>query len=212
MSEPFSDAQRAELKRIVDGLRAAIGAVVSLDAPIDTLRALAEQAESLGAALAPWSGKKPFPPFPQEPGSVFPFSPATGPFNPLAPPMEIETRDGEQKRVVARMRFARAYEGPPSYVHGGVLASAYDQILAYANRANGVGGLTASLTVRYRRPTPLDTELQFESWTEEVGEQKIVARGECRAGGELLTECEGIFVRINAERAKRLWQNGVNQK
>jgi acyl-coenzyme A thioesterase PaaI-like protein len=204
----LSDEQRRELERLIDGLRGAIAAAVSLDAPAETLRALADQATALAGALAPHSGTPPLERFPRHATTVFPYSPVTGRYNPLSPIFAIAVEQGEQKRVVARVTFSSAYEGPPSYVHGGVVASTFDQVLAYANRANSVGGVTASLTVRYRRPTPLHRELRFEAWTERIEDQRVVARGECYAGDDLLTECEGLFVRIDAERARRLWPGG----
>jgi acyl-coenzyme A thioesterase PaaI-like protein len=82
-------------------------------------------------------------------------------------------------------------------VHGSIIASVYDQLLAFAAIAAHCAGPTATLTVHFRRMTPLHTPLRFVAWVDRVDGRKAFVRGECRArdGGELLTESEGMFVR-----------------
>ena len=77
-------------------------------------------------------------------------APSTGPGNPVAPPMvATDTADG---RATGRVTLGKPHEGPPGLVHGGVVATLLDHVLARAVRAAGRGGLTATLTVTYRRP------------------------------------------------------------
>jgi acyl-coenzyme A thioesterase PaaI-like protein len=116
----------------------------------------------------------------------------------MAPPVEYEYRDG---RLFGRGVFHAAYEGPPGYVHGGWIALAFDEILGMANIAGGHPGMTGRLSVRYRRPTPLHTELRFEAWTEQVDGRRIVTRGTLEANGLVTAEAEGLFVVIDPERA-----------
>ena len=53
--------------------------------------------------------------------------------------------------------IARHYEGPPGSAHGGIIAAYLDEILAGAVlRATGRPGVTGELTVRYRRPVPIE--------------------------------------------------------
>ena len=61
------------------------------------------------------------------------------------------------------VRFGSAYEGPPGHVHGGFVAAAFDEVLGYVQSLGGRPGMTGTLTVRYRSPTPLYTELRFEA-------------------------------------------------
>ena len=213
MAAVFPDAERSELLRLVGALKTVIRHAVTLRADAATLHGLANRAESLAAALGPLSGTRPFPPYSTDP-TYLPFSAVMGPYNPVAPDVAIRIEADEAraasgvqhaKRAVAEVRFSNVYEGPPTYVHGGWIAAMYDQVLAFANRANGFGGLTASISCRYKKPTPLETPLRFEAWVEKIEEPKIFTRAECRVGTELLTEAEGIFVRVDAERARRLF-------
>jgi acyl-coenzyme A thioesterase PaaI-like protein len=127
-----------------------------------------------------------------------PRSPLVGVASPMAPPIDYEYRDG---RLFARGVFHAAYEGPPGYVHGGWIALAFDEVLGMTNIASGHPGMTGRLAVRYRRPTPLHTELAFESWTESVDGRRIVTRGTLTAGDTVTAEAEGLFVVIDPERA-----------
>jgi len=208
MRNEFTEPQRAELLRLVRALKDASLATTALDAPAETLRGLADQAESLVAALARVSsngdGTWPFAAYGPGPTDL-PFNPVSGPFNPTAPAVAFSTEGEAPRHLVARVRFTQLYEGPPSFVHGGWIAAMFDQALGVANHVNELGGLTASLTTRYRRPTPINTELRFEAWPVQIDDRKVLTHGECRHNGELLTECDGVFVRMDARLASRIF-------
>jgi hypothetical protein len=202
----FTRAQRDELLRVLGGLRGAIEASVSLSAPLDELRSLADQAHALARSLEARSGQKPIARYGQvldasDPNAMIAYSPITGPYNPLAPPVELSVdagETGEHPHVVGAIAFGEAYEGPPACVHGSIIASVYDQLLALAAIAAECAGPTATLTVHFRKMTPLRTPLRFEAWVDRIDGRKAFVRGTCRArdGGELLSESEGLFVRF----------------
>jgi acyl-coenzyme A thioesterase PaaI-like protein len=102
--------------------------------------------------------------------------------------------------VVARGSFDAAYEGPPGYVHGGWVALAFDEALGMATIAAGHPGMTARLTVRYRRPTPLDVQVRLVARTERVDGRRITTRGTLFVDDVVTAEAEGVFVRLGAER------------
>jgi acyl-coenzyme A thioesterase PaaI-like protein len=116
-----------------------------------------------------------------------------GQLNPISPPLVLHAEDD---RVAGEVTLGATYEGAPGLVHGAIISAIYDEVLALANTVNGSPGPTGRLTVHFRRPTPLDTPLRFEAWTERADERKVLARGRCLADGELCTEAEGPFVRI----------------
>lgn len=205
VASPFDTEARAELRRLVDALRRAVDASVSIDLPADELSSLADRAHALAAALAERSGKKPFARYggaldPDDPSSILPFSPVSGRYNPLSPPMEFALVGATPVRVVGRITFGHAYEGPPSGVHGGVVASVYDEVLALGAIASNAGGPTATLTVRYRKLTPLLKPLRFEAWTERVEGRRAFVRGACYDGDSLVTEAEAVFARFDPAR------------
>jgi acyl-coenzyme A thioesterase PaaI-like protein len=134
----------------------------------------------------------------QRPGEIFPYSPVLGPLNPLAPPVRCEVAaDGA---VRGSAEFGACYAGAPGaprgLLHGGVIALVMDELLGFANIASGTGGMTGTLTVRYRSPTPVGRPLHMEAHTERVDGRKIHARGSIRHGDRLTAEAEGVFIRV----------------
>jgi acyl-coenzyme A thioesterase PaaI-like protein len=131
----------------------------------------------------------------------FDYSPLIGRSNPLAPPIEM---GAEGDRVHGRVVFGSAYEGPPGCLHGGYVAAAFDEVLGFAQSLSGSPGMTGTLRVVYRSPTPLHEELRFEAWVDRVEGRKIFTRSTLHAGERLCAEAEGIFISIVPATFKRL--------
>ncbi|WP_310962172.1 PaaI family thioesterase [Nocardioides terrisoli] len=112
--------------------------------------------------------------------------------NPVAVPLEIErTGDGR-----ARSEFVlnALYEGPPTMVHGGVIALVLDQVFGEAAADGGTPGMTGTLTLRYRKNTPLG-KCSAEAWIDRREGVKTFVRGVMRdADGETTVEAEGVFI------------------
>jgi acyl-CoA thioesterase FadM len=77
-------------------------------------------------------------------------------------------------------------------------------VLNVANLMSAVPGPTATLTLRYRRPTPLRADLVFEAWIASVEGRKVTTRGQVRHGETVTVEAEGLFIAIDTERIQRL--------
>jgi acyl-coenzyme A thioesterase PaaI-like protein len=83
-----------------------------------------------------------------------------GAFNPCFPEYTFEELDAET--ASGTVTFPVVYEGPPGLVHGGFLAVFFDSITQHQSCAARVTGKTRSLSVTFRRPTPILTELRFD--------------------------------------------------
>ena len=59
--------------------------------------------------------------------------------------------------------------------------------------------MTGTLTVRYRKPTPLRRELRFEARVTHSEGRKNFAEAQLYAGDQLCAEAEAIFVSIGRE-------------
>jgi acyl-coenzyme A thioesterase PaaI-like protein len=57
--------------------------------------------------------------------------------------------------------------------------------------------MTGTLTVKYRRPTPLHRELRFEGTLDRVDGRKIFTTGRCYDGDTLTAEADGLFIRVD---------------
>ena len=130
------------------------------------------------------------------------YSPVYGPGNPVAPPVvATDTPDG---RATGRATLGKAHEGPPGLVHGGVVATLLDHVLARAVRAAGRGGLTATLTVTLRRPVRLGVPLVATAGIGTTEGRRTTATARLVAEddpGSTLAEAEGLFVALRPERA-----------
>lgn len=200
-SESITTPERV---RLAEAVRHLIDAALTADAASrDELEAAAEAAEQIAASLHPLGelGDRPEGVRSRvEEGheDYLPRSPLVGRISPVAPPIEYEYRDG---RLHASGVFHAAYEGPPGYVHGGWIALAFDEILGMTNIAGGHPGMTGKLSIRYRRPTPLHTKVEFEGWTEQVDGRRIVTRGTLSVDDVVTAEAEGLFVTIDHDLA-----------
>jgi acyl-coenzyme A thioesterase PaaI-like protein len=62
-----------------------------------------------------------------------------------------------EEGVASPVWIARDYAGPPGAAHGGIVAAYLDEILAGAVlRSTGSSAVTGELTIRYRRPVPVE--------------------------------------------------------
>ena len=124
-------------------------------------------------------------------------SPFIGRANPVALPLEMTFGDGT---VEARPTFGTLYEGPPGCLHGGYIAGIFDEALGAAQSFAGQAGMTGRLTIHYRSPTPLRTELHLRAWLESVNGRKVVCKGTLHAGDRLCAEADGLFITVDPAR------------
>ena len=112
--------------------------------------------------------------------------------NPLFPPITFDTA---ARGLRGRLQLGITHEGPPGCVHGGVVALLLDQFLGQSNVEAGVPAMTGSLTVRFRRPTPLWREIIVEAdGPERADDRRCLTRGRITCDGEITAEAQGLFV------------------
>ena len=131
-----------------------------------------------------------------------PYSPVVGEANPIAPPMTV--RMLPDRTVVGEATLRPIHEGPPGAVHGGWVAALLDQLLGHANAAAGVVGMTAELTVRYRRRTPHGVPLTLRARTDAVDGRRVHCSGEIAVDGVVTAEASGLFLQPSADRVREL--------
>jgi len=197
------EVRREAVGELGAALRDLVDAAVRTEVSLEELAAATEGARALAAALrAETRGLHDIATVDDTATGERWYSPVYGPGNPVAPPLEASsTPDG---RATGRVTLGKPHEGPPGLVHGGVVATLLDHVLARAVRAAGRGGLTATLTVTYLRPVRLGVPLVA---TAEIGTTdgrrttataRIVAEDD---PGSTLAEAEGLFVALRPERA-----------
>jgi acyl-coenzyme A thioesterase PaaI-like protein len=194
-------------RRLADAMRLVIERLVPSNAPEEELRRAAEGLERYAEALKAHPRLKNIHGYPEsanagDVGAFFDQSPFIGLANPLAPPITIG-KSGERS-IHATVAFGSAYEGPPGCVHGGFIAAAFDEVLGYVQSLSGAPGMTGTLTIKYRQPTPLHTELYFEAEILRVEGRKIFTKGRLYAGDVLTAEADGLFISVGESKFQAL--------
>ena len=128
-------------------------------------------------------------------------SPFIGRANPVALPLIVEFVDGG---IDAVANFGTLYEGPPGCLHGGYIAGIFDEVLGAAQTLSGQAGMTGRLTIHYRSPTPLNTDLHLKARLESVNGRKILCKGTLHAGDRLCAEAEGLFIAVDPKKLMEL--------
>lgn len=118
--------------------------------------------------------------------------PVTGPENALAPPLPLTGQDDGS--ISGTTTLGMPYQGPPGFVHGGISALLLDHTLGVANHWAGPSGMTAELTLRYHRTTPLFEPLTVTGRQVSVDGRKIRAEGAIAVGGEICVSAAGLFI------------------
>jgi acyl-coenzyme A thioesterase PaaI-like protein len=181
-------------------MRLVIDRLATSVAPLDRLAEAADQLEAIAAILEDSPKRRRYDGFAESANAgdahaFFDWSPFLGRSNALAPPIAVDAVDG---RIIGHVRFGSAYEGPPGCVHGGFIAAGFDEVLGLTNSMSGAPAMTATLTVRYRQPTPLHRQLRYVGTLLGISGRKVKTHGELWAGGTLTAEAEGLFVQVGA--------------
>jgi hypothetical protein len=125
-------------------------------------------------------------------GALLERSGISGRSNPLAAPVQWVMGDDGVTRGWAT--YSAAYEGPAGSLHGGFVAAAFDDLLGSAQTASGSAGYTGTLTVRMRKPTPLDERIDYAAGVDRVEGRKIWVWGTADCAGVRLAEAEILFI------------------
>jgi len=207
---PWSGGGREEL---ATALRRLTALTVTAMAPGPALQAAAAQVNSIAdelEAFVPEPGAAPVSRFADRPTpptgasglvGAMPFDMVIGSCNPVAPPIEIEF---EPPTAVGRVTYSATYEGAPGCVHGAVLAGAFDMMLTAANVIADGAGPTASLTIRYRKPTLVGEPCRFESWVTSANDRRTRSVGRLLQGDVVTVEAEGEFVNMARVDVRRM--------
>jgi acyl-coenzyme A thioesterase PaaI-like protein len=196
------DPDKAAAQRLADAMRRIIARMVVVRPPADQVERAAEAANRFADSLddlpersKSWEVSEAG----LQPRDFVNHSPLSGAANPIAPPLSmwiVDDGDGDY-HMEGTVTFGAAYEGPPGHCHGGFVAAMFDELLGFVQLAPG---FTAYLHVDYRRPTPLNRELELRGWIESVEERKRMIRGTCHLDGTLLSEAHGLFIAPHPDR------------
>lgn len=204
--DPAMSERRSAVRELGAALRELNEAAVSSEVDTETLREVAAQARELVAPLTAASRDR-FQLAAVDEGQTRGryFNPAIGPGNPFAPPLKVGMVDDVAEGTCT---LGLAYEGPPSYVHGGVSAMLLDQILGHAHAATTGAGMTVRLSMRYRKPVPLQTPLRVRGWVVRDGSERPESKATVTTAHDpdtVLVEATGAFIVPRPDQIERLF-------
>lgn len=117
--------------------------------------------------------------------------------HPCAPELSWQERPGG---ITGTVFFSQAFEGPPGHVHGGWVAGILDHIMGMTHVRTGYPGMTGGLSVRYRKPTPLNTLIHVSATATALDERRTEVTAEMRHGEITTATAEAIFIRVDSAR------------
>jgi acyl-coenzyme A thioesterase PaaI-like protein len=116
-----------------------------------------------------------------------------GPDNPIGLHIDGFERDGATVRAGFVPRGH--YRGFADILHGGIVATALDEILAWtAILVANTMVVTAKLDIRYRKPAPANGAYGLEGTLLETRGKRLILEGRCRVGETVIAEAHGLFI------------------
>lgn len=111
--------------------------------------------------------------------------------------LHLEFLLGEGGRVVCLATIADTYEGPPGYVHGGIIATLLDEAMSKAVRSHGLVAMTRHMEVDYRRPVKSAAAIRLEGRvTHSEGRKHWTEAKILDQAGDVLAQGKGLFIEV----------------
>lgn len=112
----------------------------------------------------------------------------------------------EPERCWTELELDRRFEGWDGIAHGGIISTILDEVMAWSLVGSDNWGLTARLSVDFRRPMRIRTPVRAEGWIVQ-SRRRIVETAartvDLESGGELAT-ATGVYVAADAARKREL--------
>lgn len=119
---------------------------------------------------------------------------ACGPDNPIGMHVHFD-RASDAPGVLARVELAPEYQGWQGIAHGGIVMALLDEAMAHAAGYAGHRGVTAAVSVRFRKPVPLEQPIEVRGRV--TWQRRNVLGVDARildAAGNVLAHAQGSFV------------------
>ena len=100
--------------------------------------------------------------------------------------------------ATATVTLTRLHEGPPGYIHGGILATLMDEAMSKLNRPLDLLAMTRHMEVDYLRPAPLGIPLTLTARHDRREGRKLFHTAALtHPNGTTLTTAKGVFLVID---------------
>lgn len=118
---------------------------------------------------------------------------ACGRANPMGLHLDQFELDGNE--VSARFTPRPEYRGQASTLHGGVAATALDEMLVWAGiLTEKVMSVTGTMDLRFRRPVTVDDSIVVSSHVDDRSGRRLRVSGDLIVGDEVRVSASGIYL------------------
>jgi acyl dehydratase len=114
--------------------------------------------------------------------------------------------DGE--RCWTDLSIPARFQGWDEIAHGGIVSTILDEVMAWSLVDADNWGLTARLTIDFKRPVPLDRPIHAEGWITQARRRIVTTAGRIvdTGSGETLATAEAMYVAATEGRKSELKQ------
>ena len=106
-------------------------------------------------------------------------------------------RDDEKKAAWADIAVPEKFCGWEGIIHGGIISTLLDEIMAYSAFTHNEKGVTGEISVRFRKPMPSNKKVRVEGVVESERGRVLCTTGKITLEGELIAEATAKMVRLN---------------
>ena len=112
----------------------------------------------------------------------------------------------EPGRAWSEATLERRFEGWDGVIHGGILCSILDEVMAWALVGDDDWGVTARMTVAFRKPVAVGVPIRAEGWSTRKRGRIVHTKGHIvdPATGVELATATGVYVASDAARKRDL--------
>lgn len=94
----------------------------------------------------------------------------------------------------AHLQLDKHFEGYPGLIHGGILSTLLDEVMAKAVIHSGKIAFTARLNVTFRKPLPPQGVIQLEGQIVSVRSRTINTKARIYDADHVYAEAEAVFI------------------
>jgi acyl-coenzyme A thioesterase PaaI-like protein len=112
----------------------------------------------------------------------------------------------EHGRAATELTLDKSFEGWDGIAHGGIICTILDEVMAWSLVGSDNWGVTARMTVAFKRPVPIGRHLRAEGSITRERRRLIetVSQLADAETGEVLATAEGVYVAADGERKREL--------
>jgi acyl-coenzyme A thioesterase PaaI-like protein len=112
--------------------------------------------------------------------------------------LQLEFHADDRGGVWAEFVPAERFEGYTGMVHGGIISTVLDEVMAWSLYRQQVWAVTAEMTVRYRAPIAVGERTRATGWEVSRRGRRIEMAGEIRRqrDGAMLATATALFIRV----------------